>query len=124
MLMLSYHLATANALTFYCATLPTMFQASGAAALAFSGLLVRSHRTQFILTAVSSTALGLLIIPCLYASYNWPGGDDGGSFGWLIIMGGASLLSVPVALCTCGVGVWLRDRAYRIRSNESESGDT
>jgi hypothetical protein len=108
MLALSHHLATQNALAFYPETLPTMWQAGIAAGLALLGMLPPFRKVRFGFLAASGTTMGLLIVPCIYALIHWPGGDDGGGLGWLVIMGGASVLSGVIALCTVGIGGSLR----------------
>ena len=117
MVALSHFLATQNALAFYPETLPTTYQAGIAAGLAFLGLVLPFRRVRFGLLAASGTALACLIVPCRYALRHWPGGDDGGAFGWILIMGGASLLSILVAICTCCIGLWFLLRGPKKRAN-------
>jgi hypothetical protein len=95
MFALSLHLAIGNALEFYPATLPIICVSGMAASLAWFGLIFR--RLQSVFVAISSLLLMTLIIPWYSALESWPGGDDGGKLGWLFLMGGASLLSMPIA---------------------------
>ena len=98
MLALTYWMATRNALEFYPSTRYVMYQAGGAAAVGLIGLLIRFIR--FPALVVSSAALAVLFIPWYYASTQWPGGDDGGAFGWFIFGGAACLMSLAVGLGT------------------------
>ena len=124
MLALSYFLATENTLAFYPETLPTMYQACIAGGLAFLGIIPPSRKARFGLLAASGTTMALLIIPCIKALNHWPGGDDGGAFGWFLIMGGASLLSILIASCTgCIGGFLLFKTSNKEESNKPDAGD-
>jgi len=100
---LSAYLAIINALNFYPATFPTMCFSGIAASLAWFGLIFRRLRSIFL--AICSLLLMFLIIPWFYALGSWPGGDDGGMLGWILIMGGASVISVPIAMIIFFVSV-------------------
>jgi hypothetical protein len=93
LLGLAYHRATGVdcAMTFYPATIPTMVQAGLAALAAGTGLVWR--RARKICLAVSGLTLALVALPALYAMGQWPGGDDGGAFGWMFIVGGGCVVS-------------------------------
>lgn len=105
MLGLSIHRATGSgcALHFYPATIPTMVQAGLAAAVALVGVLRSSRRFACLVT--SSVALGLLGLPAFYAMLRWPGGDDGGGFGWAFIVGGGCVASFVIAGTTMLLGL-------------------
>jgi len=105
MLWLTHHMATANALAFYPSTIPVMVQAGAGAVLAGVGLLLPWRPVRLVLVILSSVALGLLFAPALYALNGWPGGDDGGAFGWMFIVGGACLASFFIALITMVLGI-------------------
>jgi len=93
---------------FYPATIPTMVQAGLGAIAAIVGLVV--SRLRFLCLAVSSAALGLLGFPAFYAMQHWPGGDDGGGFGWLFIVGGGCVASFVIAGTTMLLGLGYRGR--------------
>jgi cell division protein FtsW (lipid II flippase) len=107
MLHLSHHQATQNAMNFYPETLPTMYQAGAAAGFALLGLLIPVRQIRYCLLVVSSITIGFLFIPAIYALNHWPGGDDGGGFGWIFLIGGGCLISIILAISTCCVGAWL-----------------
>ena len=104
MFALSYYLAMYNASKFYPETLPTMGVAIAGACLAFVGVVVRKPIIRIWLLWLSCAALALLLAPCWYALDYWSGGDDGGAFGWLFVMGGASLISSIVCSVTAAMG--------------------
>jgi hypothetical protein len=103
MLALSYHLAT-HTLEFYPETLATMCQSGVGACLAFLGVIIPIPRLRLWFLTLSSLALGFLLVPTMYALWYWPGGDDGGGFGWLFYMGGASVISSIVSVLTIAIG--------------------
>lgn len=103
MLLLSINRATGGAADFYPATIPTIVQAGLAALVAMVGL--GAWRRRLLCLVISSAALGLLGLPALYASAQWPGGDDGGGFGWLIIIGCGCVVSFVVAFATAIIGI-------------------
>jgi hypothetical protein len=105
MLWLTHHMATENALAFYPTTIPVMVQAGAAAGVALLGLLLPWRPARLACIVLSSLAMGLLFAPALYALSGWPGGDDGGAFGWMFIVGGACVASFFVALITLILGI-------------------
>lgn len=105
MLWLTHHMTTENALAFYPTTIPVMVQAGAGAALAGLGLLLPWRPARLVLLILSSVALGLLFAPALYALEGWPGGDDGGAFGWMFIVGGACFACFFIALLTLILGL-------------------
>ena len=105
MFALSFHLATQNALSFYPATLPIMFQAITAAVLALAGGFFGNRKTRYRLLAASSITLGTLFVPWGVASVCWPGGDDGGGLGWFVIMGSGCAFSMIIAMGTFVIGL-------------------
>jgi len=105
MLWLTHHMATENALAFYPTTIPVMVQAGAGAAVALLGLLLPWRPARLACIVLSSLAMALLIGPALYALDGWPGGDDGGAFGWMFFVGGACLLSLLVAMITMILGI-------------------
>lgn len=102
MVWLTHHLATGNALRFYPQTLWVICQAGVAAAMALAGLA--THRHAGACLWISSLLIGLLGIPWLVAMISWPGGDDGGAFGWFFLAGGGCAVSMVVALITWAIG--------------------
>ena len=105
MLALTHHLATENALAFYPSTIPVMVQSGVAAAVALLGLLLRGRWARLTCLLLSCVGLGLLFLPALYALDGWPGGDDGGAFGWMFFVGAGCLLSGLAALTTMIIGI-------------------
>jgi hypothetical protein len=93
---------------FYPATIPTIVQAALAALAAAAGLAVR--RVRFACLIVSGAALGALGIAAFYAGTQWPGGDDGGGFGWFFLVCGGCAVSFVIALTTTLIGVAQRAR--------------
>lgn len=111
MLLLSYRLAVHNALAFYPETIAVMVQAGVAGALALVGLV--SSRRQLLFLALSSAILGLLFLPWYYGGTGFPGGNDGGGMGWLILGGGGCLLSFVYAIIAVLLGCILRKQVPR-----------
>ena len=122
----SYNQAMHNALGFYPSTLLTMFHAGIGAGVAFIGLF--AGRLRFVFLLASSIALMSLPVSCLASGLGYPGGDDGGGFGWLFYVGLSSLLAAVVGAVTAGVGLWLRARSRRPHSGapglSTERGET
>jgi len=116
MFLLALHRATGEgcAAQFYPATNPTMVQAVFAAFAAGAGLVVR--RVRFACLIVSGAALGTLGVPAMYAGMQWPGGDDGGGFGWFFIICGGSAVSFVIALATTIIGIVQRERERPARA--------
>jgi hypothetical protein len=103
MLALSYHMATNNALQFYSSTRYIMYQAAAGVFIGILGAAIRLIRFPCLL--LSSAAIAALIVPCWLAEF--PGGDDGGGFGWIFIVGGACLVSLGIGLATGAAGLVL-----------------
>jgi|WetSurMetagenome_2_1015567.scaffolds.fasta_scaffold96934_2 hypothetical protein len=105
MFFLILHRATGQgcAAHFYPATIPAIVQPAAAAVVALAGLVL--SRWRFRLLVASSAGLGLLGVPALFAGLMWPGGDDGGGFGWLFIVGGGCAMSFGIGLATCLLGL-------------------
>ncbi len=99
----SYNQATHNALAFYNSTLITMCHAAAAAAAALMGLLVRRFARLFLMA--SSIALIALPLSCEVSVSGYPGGDDGGSLGWMFYVGGSVLFSMAVGAVTGIMGL-------------------
>lgn len=98
MLCLANYRATAGAMEFYSATIPVMLQAGLGAAVGFIGLVF--SRIRYFCLIINILANSFLGIPALSALSQWPGGDDGGAFGWIVIVGGGCAVSFFVALVT------------------------
>ncbi|HOI55470.1 MAG TPA: hypothetical protein PLP01_09500 [Phycisphaerae bacterium] len=110
--LLVVHMATANALGFYPSTIPAMVQPALAALISLVGLLARRLRLASLL--LSSAGLALMVIPWWHARF--PGGDDGGGFGWFFVVGSASLAAFMVGVGTAIGGLVCHARNRRRRA--------
>jgi hypothetical protein len=102
---ISHNQAIHNALDFYPSTLVIMYHAGAAAGIALLGALVR--RIACVCLVLSCIALTTLPISCQVSAEGYPGGDDGGAFGWTLYVGGSCLLSLVVGVTTGVVGLCL-----------------
>jgi hypothetical protein len=111
MLVLSYRLATENALEFYPSTLFIMIQAGAGATAAMAGMV--SPRIQFGALIASSILVGSLGIGGIVGMLGWAGGDDGGGFAWVVLVGGGCVLSFFAALFVWAAGHKMRNRSTK-----------
>jgi len=66
---------------------------------------------------LSSVLLTTLPVSCIASGFGYPGGDDGGGFGWMFYVGCSSLLAMIVGVCTLVLGV-IRSRRSKPRKSD------
>ena len=110
-LWLSCDQAINNTLKFYPSTLITILHAAATCVFAFVGFFFRRFAYTFLL--ISSVSLVVLPISCFASGAGYPGGDDGGGFGWLFYVGGSSLLAMIAGIITMIFGVLRHGRKHQ-----------
>ena len=103
MLAVSCWSATGNALDFYSNTLYIMLHSALAGGMAVAGVYARKGKLVFLV--LSSLALATLWVSGWYGLQDWPGGDDGGAFGWMFFVLGGCVISFVVAMVSLVGGI-------------------
>lgn len=79
-------------------TQPMVYVAAGASLTALVGLIFKRLRGLFVL--LNALAMFSLRPAAIHGLTDWPGGDDGGYFGWLFLVCGGSFIAIFLAVAS------------------------